>query len=35
MNLIFGTIQVLVLMITVFISIFKPWKLKKDKGKTI
>ncbi len=29
MNLIFGAIQVLVLMITVFISIFKPWKLKK------
>jgi len=26
MNLIFGTIQVLVLMITMFISIFKPWK---------
>jgi len=26
MNLIFGTIQVLVLMITIFISIFKPWK---------
>jgi len=28
---IFGTIQVLVLMITVFISIFKPWKSRKDK----
>jgi hypothetical protein len=26
MNLIFGTIQILVLMITIFISIFKPWK---------
>jgi uncharacterized membrane protein len=31
MNLIFGTIQVLVLMITIFISIFKPWKSKKSK----
>ena len=31
MNLIFGTIQVLVLMITVFISIFKPWKSKNKK----
>jgi hypothetical protein len=30
MNFIFGTIQVLVLMITVFISIFKPWKSKKE-----
>lgn len=29
MNLIFGTIQVLVLMVTVFVSIFKPWKTKK------
>ena len=26
MNLIFGIMQVLVLMITIFISIFKPWK---------
>ena len=26
MNLIFGTVQVLVLVVTVFISIFKPWK---------
>ena len=26
MNLIFGATQVLVLMVTVFISIFKPWK---------
>ena len=26
MNLIFGSIQVLVLMITIFVSIFKPWK---------
>ena len=31
MNLIFGTIQVLVLMITMFISIFKPWKTTKAK----
>jgi len=30
MNLIFGGIQCLVLMITVFISIFKPWKKKKS-----
>ena len=28
MNLMFGMIQVAVLMITVFISIFKPWKKK-------
>ncbi|WP_163337881.1 hypothetical protein [Desulfopila sp. IMCC35008] len=35
MNLIFGTIQVLVLMVTIFISIFKPWKSKKVKGKRI
>ena len=28
MNIILGTIQVLILMITVFISIFKPWKSK-------
>lgn len=26
MNLIFGTIQILVLMVTIFISIFKPWR---------
>jgi uncharacterized membrane protein len=31
MNLIFGTIQVLLLMFTIFISVFKPWKSKKDK----
>ena len=31
MNLIFGSIQVLVLMITVFISIFKPWRSKNVK----
>jgi len=34
MNLVFGALQVLVLMITVFISIFKPWKSGK-KGKRI
>jgi uncharacterized membrane protein len=32
MNLIFGTLQCLVLMVTVFISIFKPWKKKKSEG---
>ena len=31
MNFIFGTMQVLVLMITIFISIFKPWKSRKAK----
>jgi hypothetical protein len=31
MNLIFGTIQVLVLMITIFVSILKPWKSSKTK----
>jgi len=34
MNLIFGTLQVLMLMITVFISIFKPWKSGKT-GKRV
>ncbi len=34
MNLIFGTVQVLVLMLTVFISIFKPWREKPGKKKT-
>jgi hypothetical protein len=29
MNLLFGGLQCLVLMVTVFISIFKPWKRKK------
>ena len=29
MNLIFGTVQCLLLMITIFISIFKPWKKSK------
>ena len=31
MNLVFGALQVLVLMITIFISIFKPWKSRKAK----
>jgi hypothetical protein len=31
MNLVFGALQVLVLMITVFISIFKPWKSGKNR----
>ncbi|MBN1106302.1 MAG: hypothetical protein JXL84_23050 [Deltaproteobacteria bacterium] len=35
MNLIFGTVQVLVLMTTIFISVFKPWKSRKAKDKTI
>jgi uncharacterized membrane protein len=34
MNLIFGTIQVLVLMTTIFISIFKPWKSRRAKDQT-
>jgi flagellar biosynthesis protein FliQ len=34
MNIIFGGLQCLVLMITVFISIFKPWKKKKIKSQT-
>ncbi|NTV92442.1 MAG: hypothetical protein HGA72_03935, partial [Chlorobiaceae bacterium] len=29
MNLIFGTLQVMVLIITIFVSIFKPWKSSK------
>ena len=29
MNLMFGTLQVLVLIITVFVSIPKPWKSKR------
>lgn len=32
MNLVFGTLQCLILMITVFISIFKPWKKKKKRS---
>lgn len=35
MNLVFGTIQVLVLMITIFISIFKPWRSIKSKKKAL
>jgi len=34
MNVIFGGMQCIVLMITVFISIFKPWKKKKSKNQT-
>jgi len=34
MNLMFGALQVLVLMATVFISIFKPWKAKRAQGKS-
>ncbi|MEI8187028.1 MAG: hypothetical protein WCG19_10060 [Chlorobiaceae bacterium] len=30
MNVIFGSLQVLVLMITIFVSILKPWKPKKE-----
>jgi hypothetical protein len=32
MNLIFGTLQCMVLMVTVFISIFKPWRRKSRKS---
>ncbi len=35
MNLFFGTVQVLILMITLFVSIFKPWKSKKETKKTV
>lgn len=35
MNLIFGAIQALLLMVTIFISIFKPWKTKKAKDNSI
>jgi hypothetical protein len=34
MNLIFGSIQVAVLIITIFISIFRPWKKSKQDNKT-
>jgi uncharacterized membrane protein len=34
MNLIFGGAQSFLLMVTIFISIFKPWKTKKTKEKT-
>ena len=33
MNLIFGSIQVFILIIIIFISVFKPWKSKKAKQK--
>jgi glucose uptake protein GlcU len=32
MNILFGAIQVLLLLITIFVSIFKPWKNKKDRA---
>jgi len=35
MNFIFGTIQVSILITTIFISIFKPWKPRKTKNNTI
>lgn len=35
MNFILGIIQVLILITTVFISIFKPWKPRKAKNNTI
>jgi uncharacterized membrane protein len=35
MNMIFGTVQVFILLTTIFISIFKPWKSKKPKKTTI
>jgi len=34
MNVIFGGIQCIVLMIAVFIPFFKPWKKKKSKNQT-
>jgi hypothetical protein len=34
MNVILGGIKCIVLMITVFISISKPWKKKKSKNQT-
>ena len=34
MNVIFGGLQCLLLMCTVFISIFKPWKKKRAKCQT-
>jgi len=34
LNLIFGTVQVLVLMVTLFVSIMKPWRSKKSHFKT-
>ncbi len=35
MNLLFGALQVLILMITIFVSIFKPWKSKKETKKQL
>ncbi|HWR01655.1 MAG TPA: hypothetical protein VN371_07290 [Chlorobaculum sp.] len=35
MNLIFGTLQVTLLVITLFVSIFKPWKSKKEAQNTL
>jgi uncharacterized membrane protein len=35
MNFIFGIIQVSILITTIFISIFKPWKSRKAKNKTM
>ena len=35
MNFIFGIIQVLILITTIFISIFKPWKPRRTKNNTI
>jgi hypothetical protein len=35
MNLIFGTIQVLVLITTIFVSIYKPWKPVKRRKSTM
>ena len=32
MNIMFGTVQVLVLLVTIFISTFKPWKPKKTRS---
>jgi uncharacterized membrane protein len=34
-NFVFGSIQVLILITTIFISIFKPWKPRKTKNNTI
>ena len=31
MNLFFGALQCLILMVTVFISIFKPWRKRKSR----
>lgn len=34
MNLTFGTLQVLVLMVTIFVSVMKPWRTKKRHSST-